>query len=114
MDCTYCGSPFGNERDHIIPKSYTNASFTTGALVPACGECNTHLGSRFLVGVRARAAFLLERYRHKNQGLLRGPTWSEEEMEDMGPGLRTAVQAGLARQEGLRHRLAHLKAVAGL
>lgn len=93
--CIYCGE-HGNEQDHIPPISQAHRFEYTAEplefiLVPACGECNRALGAALINDLALRRRFLYDRYSTKYSELLGAPEWSEEELDKMGPGMKTHI-----------------------
>jgi hypothetical protein len=78
---------------------------------PACEECNVTLGSKLFVTVETRAAYLLGALSAKYKKLLKGPMWSEDELEELGSSLRMHVEAVQAKACFVRTRLEHLRCV---
>lgn len=113
--CTYCGEP-GNTRDHIIPYSYTgrlprkarSGGADAGKTVPACKDCNSILGDVLLVTAEDRKARI--------RGFLSGrlvklklPEWTSEELEELGPNLRSALEAAYNERRAIIRRLAFIE-----
>ena len=118
--CTYCGSLYGETRDHLVPVAFSHptgrkgkASVSYKDTVPCCVECNSLLGSTLLWGVQARAGYLLGVYQKRYKKLLSQPDWTKEDLEDIGPSLKKNIsQAKLLKNE-IKGRLEHLSSVAG-
>lgn len=112
-NCTYCGAVDGNNRDHVIPAAFAQSvkHFSTET-VPACSECNTLLGSRMLTSVPTRAAYLLGVYERRYKKLINSPTWTEEELDDLGPSMRDNIVAAEANKHRVIVRIEHLSHVA--
>lgn len=81
-------------------------------LVPACSECNTLLGSLLLTSVEARAAYLAGKLEMRYRKLLKSPKWTEEELEEVGPTLRSTLRKSRAESNNVRQRIAHCLTVA--
>src|SRR5262245_2617575 len=99
--CTYCGET-ATALDHVIPRIYAEMTYSInsdrglllknfGKKVPACTECNSLLGAAPLLSVSARRAEVHRRLRVKYKNLLASPTWTDEEIEMLGPTLRSHV-----------------------
>jgi hypothetical protein len=81
--CSYCGERTSFPvRDHVIPYAYSGrltergpGHIGGGNTVPCCIECNTFLGSRLIVTVTDRAAYLFANHkvqkRYSKKRLLR-------------------------------------------
>src|ERR1041385_4788807 len=100
--CTYCNSPYGDTLDHVVPWSYTHGTKRRGKpgaadnghrRVPACRECNNLLSDALLFTVRERRAYVRQRLRERYGVPVR---WTDEELDELGPTLRSAILAGNA------------------
>lgn len=112
-NCTYCGSWDGNHRDHVIPASYGQAKKNFKCeTVPACGECNVLLGDRLYFTLPSRAAYLMGVYQTRYKKLLKQPDWSDEEIEELGPSMRTSIIQTMKDKKEVRRQLEHLELVA--
>jgi hypothetical protein len=120
-NCTYCGAWDGDNRDHVVPVSYNqnvyrkkggrkNVSYKN--TVPCCKECNVLLGDRLYFSIPSRAAYLLGTYERRYKKLLKQPDWSEEEIEELGPSMRTSVIQSMKDKNEVRRQLEHLQLVA--
>lgn len=113
--CTYCAMD-ATYRDHVPPfSSYSGVKRSASFSLPgvwACAECNYHLGDRPLNTTPERAGYLFKRLTAKYQKLLRSPSWTPEELADMGPKLRRAIQAAQKERHLVSIRLANLKGLA--
>lgn len=85
-DCIYCGE-WATCRDHFPPVSMSKV----GVLLPSCHECN------FLAGVH-HPTDLVSRIRHVRQAIekkyrrvLETPEWSDEELSELGRGLKEDI-----------------------
>jgi 5-methylcytosine-specific restriction endonuclease McrA len=116
--CYYCGGP-ASTTDHVIPRSVlrcfdyeadpqAHAKLIKGRRleVPACHECNTLLGSTYQETLQQRKAFLKSKLRKRYKKVLKLPTWTAEEIEELGPTLKKSLLASLAEKERLKRRLA--------
>lgn len=61
--CVYCGSVYGTDRDHVVPKTTMDSQHFECEYVMACRECNVLLGSHFLLeaGINAAEESLVDR-----------------------------------------------------
>lgn len=105
--CVYCGMP-GYTKDHLLPVSMTGEALRKFvAVVPACLECNSGIGSRIghhILERRAEAHRLIEKKNRKYLDIKQ--LWTAEKLAELGPNLRAAVKAGLDRAEVTLARLA--------
>lgn len=98
LGCAYCGMP-ATGKDHVVPKSYVgklaDLEFRVPAAlwrtVPACHECNVLAGSRVFRNLEEKRGFLQRRLRERYHDVLVSEPLSEEEIEELGPTLRTAA-----------------------
>jgi hypothetical protein len=117
-NCTYCGAWDGDNRDHVIPASYSQSvpyrkkTFRQKDTVPCCQECNVLLGARLCFTIPSRAAYLLGTYERRYKKLLNQPDWSDEEIEELGPSLRTSTIQSMKDKNEVRRQLEHLTLVA--
>ena len=118
-NCTYCGAWDGDNRDHVVPVSYnhnvsrkvTNKVSYRGT-VPCCRECNVLLSDRLYFSIPSRAAYLLGTYERRYKKLLKQPDWTEDELEELGPSMRTSIIQSMKDKQEVRRQFEHLKLVA--
>lgn len=111
--CWYCGSPM-TEWDHCPPlhgvEYYgTKTLFEKGIslhLIPSCQLCNSILGPKMLLTPIERLLHLRDRYCQKVEESK--AFWTEEELEELGGGLKSYV---LKNQNKLSESIAKLKGV---
>lgn len=110
--CIYCGNKNGIQRDHVIPKSWSNVtSFRntdSNPMVPACGECNKTLNNVPRHTPQDRANYLIEKYEKKWSKILNLPDWTESEVEELGPNLQKKLRKQLKEKELKKYRLQNL------
>lgn len=95
LRCTYCGDTPAEDLDHVIPVAYTNnRTYTKDLVVPCCKECNGLLGSKSYMTIGDRAGYLAKAYRKKYAKVLKYPTWTQEELDELNGRLRQNVQQG--------------------
>lgn len=106
----YCGEA-ASSRDHFVPRAFKAKIQDLGwakkgdIVVPACRECNSTANDKVFGTLREKRAYVHDRYRKKYAKVLAMPRWSDEELAELGPTLRTAVVAGIRAQESLKARL---------
>lgn len=109
--CVYCGEP-ANGRDHVIPRAFQQRIEDFGwakrrkLIVPACGECNSTAGSKVFLTLREKRRYIHDRYRERYRKLLEAPNWTQEEIDELGPTLRTTVVRSQHAKDLIRARLA--------
>ena len=110
--CTYCGEP-ACSLDHVVPYLFAGkrgtrrgrAGQAPGYRVPSCKECNSWLGTKMLLSVDERRRYIAEKLRRKARAPR--PDWSEDELDELGPSLRAAVQMGVKASQRLQERLSY-------
>lgn len=109
--CTYCGL-VADSIDHIPPQCMRVVLRDLGEYigpwkeVPACRWCNSTLGSLALLTIRERRAHIKKALRKKFKSVLSIPTWREENLAELSPGLRAYVIEGIELSRLIRARLA--------
>ncbi len=98
--CVYCGE-HSYEWEHVIPYSFGLPT----CLVRACPECNRLAGSEIFPTIYAKQGFIKDKLLTRHQKLLRSPDWSEDELDEMGYGLRSYIQRGAYEKDRLLARL---------
>jgi len=101
--CFYCGDVM-NCIDHSPPlkafdtynSSYFNENEIPLTKVPCCNRCNMKLGSKMLLTIEERLDFLEISY-ESELNRLKG-LWSDDEIEQMGRGLKDYIVARKAHQ----------------
>ena len=113
--CIYCGVPYGDQRDHVIPASFLSfrRNFASGEIVPSCGECNNTLGSKVITSVKERAAYLVGRYELKYRKMLQLPEWENWELEEMSESFQKTIKRNQIEKEIIQERLLNLRLQAG-
>ena len=109
--CTYCGL-VADSIDHIPPRCMRVVLRDLGEYigpwkeVPACRWCNATLGSLALLTIRERRAHIKKALRKKFKAVLNIPTWRDENLAELSPGLRAYVIEGIELSRLIRARLA--------
>lgn len=114
MSCSYCGSPFSSDRDHVIPQSYLRYGkrrFDGDWTVPSCRECNSLLRDELIFNVPDRARYLIAKYLKRYKKELSFTSWDEEDLEDVSDNLRLMVEASEIFKKEIEQRLDHLRIV---
>lgn len=114
LRCTYCGED-ATGVDHLTPRSFASAAGNQGQAdrsiggprVPCCRDCNLMLGSKlnFNVGDRRTHVYmkLHERFGH----VLQLADWTEEELSELGPAIKSTISAAEALREKTLRRIAY-------
>ena len=70
------------------------------------------LGDRLYFSIPSRAAYLLGTYERRYKKLLQQPDWSDEEIEELGPSMRTSIIQTMKDKNEVRRQLEFLTLVA--
>lgn len=112
--CAYCGQRAVG-MDHIPPISalYYKGSegFDHFWVVPCCNECNSLLSNSEAEDFGARAWHLHVAYRKRYSKILQVQDFTEEELEEMGPNLRSYIEASMDAKRIVRRKLSNLAAL---
>lgn len=112
LTCFYCGETATDE-DHAIPHSllhgigHKRTGYETDTL-PCCHECNSLLSSKVFDTLGERKGYLARRLRTIYARNLHSPTWTEEELDDLGYTLRSHAMAIHLGKQAVIRRLGHL------
>jgi len=108
--CIYCGVR-ANTKDHFVPISVVNIlkevidDIQGLFLVPCCSECNSLAGAAIFNTVAKKRRFIQVKIRIKYKHLLALPRWEQQEIDELGPGLKTSLLSALARKQWIEERL---------
>lgn len=116
--CYYCGEP-ADTVDHARPQSLDRALRTMDVadralvigrqprrdLVPACRDCNCVLGKLWFATLEERRNYVKRRLRERNARLLSAPVWEQDEIEELGPTLKTTIVSQQRRKAAVERRL---------
>ena len=113
--CFYCGDHTSITRDHVIPVSSNSGprTYNSKDTVPCCTECNSLLGARFITTVEERACYLAERIASRYRSCLASADFSETEILQFGPRLKSTVLANIHQKKFTAQRISHCHEVAG-
>ena len=111
--CTYCGD-FGDEWDHSpsLTEAYTldldrfRDSGGEMLLVPSCAKCNRWLGSQPLHTVADRKLYCATKWRELFRREFAMPKWDKDELEELGPMLKTYIATSAKTADWVRERIA--------
>lgn len=104
--CFYCGDT-ADTIDHLFPQMHGNGR---GETVQACKECNSTMGAFGAGNILARIEYLHTRYVKKYQLDKNIPDWSDDELAELGPTLRSSIQAKTIQRENALDRVIHIRA----
>lgn len=103
--CIYCGTP-GWTKDHLLPVGLTGRAVRKHVLtVPACGECNSLIGASYAPSITERREIAKAGIRRKYGRKLSAHEYSNEEMEEFGPGLRPTILRARSDKQAIVERL---------
>jgi hypothetical protein len=104
--CVYCGLDADTE-DHLLPRGWSgNTSRSRVLTVPACRECNSVIGAQWASTITTRREVAHDAIRRRYRKLLSGLTPSPEDLAELGPNLRSYVEASLTVRQVVEARLA--------
>lgn len=99
--CMYCGDP-ASEKEHVYPQSIFR---NNTPIVWACQECNGIAGARVFESIEEKREFIKRELRKKYAFLFRVPEWDEEEIAELGIGMRSWVLSARRAKEWIVNRL---------
>jgi hypothetical protein len=111
MYCCYCNFDFATDRDHVIPKSYSD-NYSFANTVPACRDCNALLSNTPNHNIEDRTSYLYTAYYKKYKKLLDGPVWSKKEISKLKGQLRSHVMKQEAKRLEIQSKLDNIKITA--
>lgn len=113
--CTYCGQ-VSDTMDHIPPIHMVEQASLAGSdqegpfiKVPACHECNSIIGSKRLLTIKARRNHVKDKLRAKYKHFLRIPNWDEDELAEVSPEFAKEIRASVKFGNHVRARLAWMR-----
>ena len=109
--CTYCGEP-SDTMDHVVPVSVNDVSrekakWSRKHVVPCCRECNSLLGSLYLLTVWERAGYIETKLESRYKKILNTPEWDPEDLSELGYKLRKDIQEKLEAKRVTLCRVQH-------
>ncbi len=112
--CAYCGENSQHE-EHLVPYSFIDQRNTANStqdgwwtwILPACPECNYIASSQVFGSAHEKRAYIQNRLRSRYSDAFVQDGWSDDELDDLGPGLRQFVQSSQAANEIARERVAY-------
>lgn len=114
LRCFYCGE-LGATRDHVFPHSArTNGDdriFQGAETVNACGECNSLLGNKNAHFIEDRILDLIGALTKRYQLDRLVPDWDDEELEELGRGLRNAISYHIHQRQRAINRVVYATTV---
>jgi len=110
--CAYCGE-YALVKEHLVPFSFMRAKTSKGSpndnfwtwILPSCEECNYIASDQVFLTPLAKRKFIQARLAARYDADLAVDLWKDEEIEELGPGLRQYVGACQARSTVTRWRV---------
>jgi hypothetical protein len=114
VPCAYCGEHSEHE-EHLVPYSFIRRHNSANNqqegwwtwILPSCSECNYIASNQVFVSVQLKRSYIRERLRAKYSDAFVEGEWTDEEIDDLGPGLRQFVMASQARNAIARDRVSY-------
>ena len=114
VPCAYCGEHSEHE-EHLVPYSFIRRHNSANNqqegwwtwIVPSCSECNYIASNQVFVSPHSKRSYIQERLRAKYSDAFVEGEWTDEEIEDLGPGLRQFVMVSQARNAIARDRVCY-------
>lgn len=100
--CYYCGA-HSTQWDHPLPVVFGGDD----RVVRACAECNNALNDNVFATMGERCLHVALWLKSRHSSLLRAPSWTDEELEELGPRLRSRIRSELRDRDRLRARIEH-------
>jgi hypothetical protein len=107
--CVYCGD-WNECRDHRVPIDWpgNRRNYEAGDIVSICRECSVLLSNFSKVTLSSRTQYLIRAYEKRAAKWLRVPSWSEQELQEMGYGMQTQIRRALMVQSIYMAKLRNL------
>lgn len=109
--CVYCGE-IADTKDHFIPRAFVKRVRELGwhdpstfLLVPACKECNSTAGSEVFALLKDKRNYIHNCYKRRYKKILEMPDWTQSELNELGPTLKSSVLQGINAKKRLKARL---------
>ena len=110
--CYYCGEPASGV-DHVTPQStlrmlgdyIENPCTSRYETVTCCFECNTGLGDRLYTTIAERKAAAKEHLRRKYRKYLEMRNFTDDDLEEFGPNMRSFIKKSMTIKKRVRMRL---------
>lgn len=103
--CIYCGMS-ADTKDHLLPRTWTGEAVRKHVLtVPACKQCNSAIGDRYLPSITARRKEAQTYIARQSANLLGMPEWTPEDLAEIGKTLRSTIERGIFDRQLARARL---------
>lgn len=111
--CAYCGAT-PEAVDHTVPQHYRNENWRLGLLfeftaVATCMDCNIRAGSTLDVTFKQRKRRICESLSRASRRLVSVPEWGQDELAELGDGIRPYIEAADAAARETKKRLANLR-----
>jgi len=115
--CVYCRS-IAECRDHVIPVVYMyltrNYDPSKSWVVPCCNHCNQLAGGSVAFSIPEKAKLIIKKMYKKYGKILRYPSWTQDELNELSYNLRNAVWGGIVAKKTLLEKIKNLEKTASL
>ena len=96
--CIYCGRHAAT-KDHLLPENWTGPGARRFvATVPACGTCNSVISDAITRTITERRDLCHRRLRRRFKKVLSTVDQSAEELEELGPSLRSYIESEMDKK----------------
>lgn len=115
--CTYCGFESDLELDHVIPVAYLGSRKWDSSkqwIVNCCRQCNMFAGASYFGSIPDKARFIAKRYKSKFAKILRFPSWTQEDIEELSYTLRQGISESVLFKNMVKRRIDYLERIAEL
>lgn len=103
--CIYCGQ-VGWDRDHLLPATFTGVAVRKHVLtVPSCLECNSMLNDSYAPSITERRLIVQGKLQKKYRKVLFSYEYTDDELEEFGPGLRPTIARARVEREAMWERV---------
>lgn len=110
--CAYCGE-YAEHEEHLVPYSFIAARNTPESpqdnwwtwILPSCAQCNYVAADQLFASAWEKRSYIRERLKAKYSDAFVQESWSEDEIDELGPALRQFVVASQAVNETARERV---------
>ena len=107
--CAYCGD-VATQIDHTVPVSFVNQKPEIRRVfdlmkVHSCAECNGMASDFLQQTFFERRLFISSAFIRKHRKALRTANWEDDEIEEMGVGMKSYIQAASDYGKYLKRRL---------
>lgn len=77
--------------------------------VSCCRECNSLLSDRNILHLSKRVRFVYDKLLKRYYKILHSPRWDDEDLDELGPNLRSALDSHCSIKEWAERRLSMME-----